>query len=82
MSRTRMVKNIMYPKVFTHPLTAASSVLVHEVLGCILHECAATQLPGNEDHEDYQRAGLVLGNSYQSVARKLCTMVLVHLHQV
>ena len=62
------VKNIFLLKVCTHPLApAASSVLVHEVLGCILHECAATQVPGNEDHEDYQRAGLVLGNSYQSV---------------
>ena len=74
----------MFTKVSTHPLAAASTVLVHEVLGCILYECAATQVPGNEDHEDCQRAELVLGNSYKSVARKLCTMVLVHLqlHQV
>ena len=64
----KYVKNIFFLKVCTHPLApAASSVLVHEVLGCILHECAATQVPGNEDHEDCQRAGLVLVNSYQSV---------------
>ena len=33
----------------TPPLPAAAAVLAHEVLGCILNECAATQVPGNED---------------------------------
>ena len=41
----------------THPLTPAAAVLVHEVLGCILDECAATQVPGNEESgEEDQRA--------------------------